>query len=134
MNTVARILAVLALVAFPLAIASPAGAVAAVAVPGSFASTYATPVVVTNVGGPLTFVNGDVAAHDVTALEHFLPKKTKESWCKEFPKGKCPLFWSETIDGGQTTNVQGLANLQSGQQYRFFCSVHPAMTGTLIVR
>lgn len=118
-----------------LALAAPAGAVVAAAAPGSFQTTYATPVVVTTVGGTVTFVNSDIQPHDVVAFEHYLPKKKakKFEWCTKFPKTKCPIFWSEVISAGGTASVQGLENVEAGQQYTFFCSVHPRMQGTLVV-
>lgn len=117
------------------ALASPAHAVVAAAVPGSFQTTYGTPVVVTTSGGTITFANGDIQPHDFVAFEHYLAKKDAKSfeWCAKFPKTKCPIFWSEVAAAGQTATVQGLENVEGGQQYTFFCSVHPRMQGTLVV-
>ena len=114
--------------------APPAQARVAVAGPGGFAAGFATPVVVTTVGGPLTFVNSDIAPHNFVADEDFVPKKLakKKEWCASFAKGKCPLFWSPTITAGQQTDVLGLDLLKSGQTYSFFCSLHPNMRGTLV--
>jgi plastocyanin len=117
-----------------IAVAAPAHAVVVFAGPGGFAAGYATPVVVAPVGGPLEFVNGDIQPHNVIATDHFLAKKTakKTEWCKGYPKKKCPLFWSVTVGLGGTAEVLGLENTESGQQYPFFCSLHPGMTGTLV--
>jgi plastocyanin len=116
-----------------VAVATPANAVVVAAGPGGFAAGYATPVAVAPVGGPLIFVNGDIQPHNVVAFEDVLPKKVakKTEWCKGYPKTKCPLFWSETAATGGTAEVQGLENAESGQSYVFFCSIHPAMKGTL---
>lgn len=116
-------------------VAAPAGAWVAAAGPGGFAAGFATPVVVTTVGGTVTFVNGDVASHNFTAAEDYVPKKRakKTEWCASYPKGKCPLFWTPTITGGQQTDVQGLDLVKSGQTYAFMCSIHPNMRGTLVV-
>lgn len=116
------------------AIAAPAGAVIAVAGPGGFAAGFATPVTAAPVGGPLTFVNGDIQPHNVIAFEDFLPKKVakKTPWCKNYSLKKCPIFWSSTAALGETAEVLGLENTESGAQYVFFCSIHPAMKGTLV--
>lgn len=114
--------------------AAPAEARVAAAGPGGFATGFATPVVVTTVGGTVTFVNSDVASHNFVADEDFVPKKLakKKQWCASYSKGKCPLFWSPTITAGQQTDVLGLGLLKSGQTYSFFCSLHPNMRGTLV--
>ena len=118
------------------AVAAPANAAAVVAGPGSFAAGYDTPATVTAAGGaaPLMFVNGDIQPHNVIANANFLDKKTAKStpWCSNYPKKKCPIFWSETIPLGGQTEVLGLENTESGQQYSFFCSIHPGMKGTLV--
>lgn len=113
---------------------SPAKAVIAAAGPGGFAAGFATPLVIAPMATGVTFVNGDIQPHNVIANEDFLSKKAakKSPWCKSYAKRKCPVFWSETVAVGETTPVLGLENLTSGQQYSFFCSIHPGMTGTLI--
>ena len=102
--------------------------------PGGFAAGFATPVAVAPVGGPLTFVNGDIQPHNVIATSDFLPKKVakKTEWCKNYGKTKCPIFWSATVGLGGQAPVLGLENIESGAQYEFFCSVHPGMKGTLV--
>ena len=115
-------------------VAAPAGARVAAAGPGAFAAGFATPVVVTTVGGTVTFVNSDVASHNFIAAEDYVSKKLakKTEWCASYPTGKCPLFWSPTITAGQQTDVQGLDLVKSGETYAFFCSLHPNMRGTLV--
>jgi plastocyanin len=97
----------------------PAGATI-VAGPGAASSTYATPVMVTQVGGPLSFTNLDLPQHDVTADE-------------AGPDGR-PLFHTPLIGIGQTVPVEGLDQVQSGRTYGFYCTLHPGMRGSLIVR
>ena len=128
-------IASLALVSVLLA-AAPAGAATAAAGPGGFAAGFATPVVVSAPGEAITFVNADAAPHDFVADGVFMPKKQakKAPWCSAFRKGTCPLFWSPTITAGEVTEVSGVEFLKSGKQYPFFCSRHPGMKGTLIVR
>ncbi|HET7482933.1 MAG TPA: hypothetical protein VFK89_08740, partial [Actinomycetota bacterium] len=58
----------------------------------------------------------------------------KARWCSAYPKGSCPLFWSPSIGTGESTEVQGLQVLKSGEQYPFYCSIHPGMKGTIVVR
>ena len=118
------------------AFAVPAHAAVAAAGPGGFAAGFVTPVVVVAKGEDLTFFNGDVAPHNVTAIDAFLSKKDarKSKWCSAFDKGKCPLFWSPTITAGEQTSVEGLDRLEAGKQYAFYCTLHPNMKGTLIAR
>ena len=120
--------AIVALVPF-----QPAHAVVAAAPPGAAGVGYVTQNVVTAAGGVIEFVNLDIDVHNFTAFETYLPKKEAKStpWCGSYTKKKCPVFWSETIGPGQT-QVQGLDQIEPGT-YTFFCSVHPAMKGTLQV-
>jgi plastocyanin len=97
----------------------PAGATI-VAGPGASSSTYATPVMVTQVGGPLSFTNLDLPQHDVTA--------------DEIGPGGRPLFHTPLIGIGQTVAVDGLDPVQAGKTYGFYCTLHPGMRGSLIVR
>ncbi len=98
---------------------APAGA-AIVAGPGAASSTYATPVMVTQVGGPLSFANLDLPQHDVVSDAK--------------APGGAPLFKSRLGGLGETVPVEGLDRVESGQTYGFFCSLHPGMRGSLIVR
>lgn len=131
-----KVLALTAVVSSAMIVGTPNAANAAVAAagPGAFAAGFLTPVTVTPVGGPLTFVNGDIQPHNVIAVADFLPKATakKTDWCKGYAKTKCPIFWSATITAGGQTPVLGLENIESGKQYAFFCSIHPGMKGTLV--
>ena len=97
--------------------AAPAQAAVAVTAPGGFVAGFVPPVVV--------IAEGDFASKKLAK---------KSPWCSGFDRGKCPLFWSPTITTGESTEVQGLGGVKSGQQYAFFCSLHPGMKGTLIVR
>ena len=122
--------------ALVLGAAAPAHAAVAAAVPGSFVAGFATPVVVTAPGEAITFANSDAAPHNFVADGVYLTKKEakKSAWCSAFTPKTCPLFWSPTISAGETTEVEGVDLLESGMQYPFFCSVHPGMKGTLVVR
>jgi plastocyanin len=117
-------------------LAPPAVAAVVAAGPGGFVAGFATPVVVIEKGESVTFVNGDVPMHDFVAQDAFVPKKLarKTKWCSAYPRGKCPLFWSPRIGAGKTTAVLGLNRVVPGKQYTFFCTVHPNMKGTLVVR
>lgn len=88
--------------------------------PGATYYGYLPPVTVTQVGGPLNYTNGDIARHDVVARERG-------------PDGQ-PLFKSELAALGETVPVNGLENVESGETYEFFCSIHPGMRGQLIVQ
>jgi polyvinyl alcohol dehydrogenase (cytochrome) len=98
---------------------APAGG-AIVAVPGSTYTTYATPVMVTQPGGPLSFMNFDLPQHDVVADD-------------KGPDGR-PLFQSKLSGLGEVAPIEGLERVKSGNTYGFFCSLHPGMRGSLIVR
>ena len=74
----------------------------------------------TSVGGSLTFVNLDLAKHDVRSVE--------------LGPGGGPLFSTPLIDFGETAEVTGLENVTSGKAYEFFCTIHPGMRGNLTVR
>ena len=122
--------------ALVLAASAPAHAAIAAAVPGSFAAGFATPVVVAAQGETVTFVNADAAPHNFVADGVYLSKKDakKSRWCSGYTLKTCPLFWSPTIAAGETTGVEGLERLEAGKQYPFFCSLHPGMKGTLVIR
>jgi plastocyanin len=91
-----------------------------VAGPGAASTSYATPTATTEVGGPLTFMNLDFAQHDVISEE-------------KGSDGK-PLFSTPLINLGESAEIEGLGQVQSGKSYGFFCSLHPGMRGTLNVR
>lgn len=94
------------------------------------ANSFTTPVVVTPVGGPVTFLNGDVQPHGV-ASDALGP--ATNPWCRFFGDQTCPLFWAPVTDAGfKTSFVQGLGQLTSGAQYPFHCTLHANMKGLLI--
>jgi plastocyanin len=102
-----------------------------VAGPGSylFAGTYYTPAAVAEKDGTVTLVNADIQLHDVVAVDAYGPQT--QPWCTSYPLGKCPLFWTPLVALGQTTELQGTENLTPGETYKFKCSIHPWMQGTL---
>lgn len=99
---------------------------------------YLTPQVVVNQGGTLQYANFDVVRHNVVqdvAADGFGykgPKRKQPSWCKQFKKHKCPLFYSKLQGLTQTEDVQGVDNLKPGT-YSFYCTLHPGMKGKLTV-
>lgn len=125
-----------------------AGSPAIVAVPGSRAGGYATPVVVIQPGDEITFVNTEPFSHDVRSVA-MGPDDTR--WCRpwdpseprhpkrnprQFPIGKCPLLWSLPISmtvGAVETKVFGTENLVPGSTVEFYCTVFPDMRGTVVV-
>jgi plastocyanin len=80
---------------------------------GLLSSGFLNPKVSIDPGEKLTFLNPDVAAHDVTSVEP-------------------GLFSSETVSAGSEVPVTGADSLPPGS-YDFICSVHPYMKGTLAV-
>ena len=77
-----------------------------------FSSGYVNPDVTIAQGEKLSFVNPDVAPHDVTSVDG--------------------LFESETVGTGSEVPVTGAESLGPGT-YEFVCSVHTYMEGTLTV-
>ncbi|MFN2587076.1 MAG: plastocyanin/azurin family copper-binding protein [Actinomycetota bacterium] len=131
-----RASAAAAAAALVLGVPPPAHAAVAAAAPGGFLAGFATPVVVAAQGEEITFFNADVAPHNFVADGVYLSKKDakKARWCTAYTSKSCPLFWSATITAGETTEVEGIERLESGQRYPFFCTVHPGMKGTLVIR
>jgi plastocyanin len=109
---------------------APAVSSTVVAQPGSFATSYTTRVVPVQVGGELTFLNGDLQQHDVVAFSDYGPGD--QPWCDAFSPGKCPVVWSKLIGLSGSTEVLGTENLQAGRTYEFYCTIHPSMRGTLV--
>ena len=97
---------------------------------------YLTPVMAVEPGGELAYANFDIVQHDVVqdVSADGVANKKKDKWCKNFDKGECPLFWSARAGLGETVQVQGLNNVESGQLYTFFCTLHPGMKGTLVIQ
>jgi len=90
-----------------------------VAGPGAASTSYATPVVATQQGGKLSFLNLDTVQHDVNSTQN--------------GKDGRPIFHSKLTGLGETSPVDGVDHVPPGT-YEFFCSVHPGMRGQLIVR
>lgn len=113
---------------------TPAHAVVAAAGPGAYATGFATRVVVTPVGGPVTFVNADIADHTLTASTAKLPRRIakKTSWCRNYSVRSCPLFSTGVVGSQSSGEVEGLARVKPGRQYAFKCEIHGTMTGTLV--
>ncbi len=112
-----------------LLVAPAADASVAAAGPGGTFAGYATPVVVSQQGERLDFTNLDIDAHDIVSDDR---ATGSEPWCIFHPQGACPLFASKLIGLGETDEVIGVDYLLPGS-YKFICSVHPWMQGTLIV-
>ncbi|HJR45741.1 MAG TPA: hypothetical protein VJ927_09065 [Actinomycetota bacterium] len=97
---------------------------------------YLTPAMVVQRSGELTYANFDIVQHDVVQdvkVDGVFNKKRKGKWCKGFGKTECPLFWSARAGLAETVPVQGLQNLEAGQIYSFYCTLHPGMKGKLAV-
>ncbi len=96
--------------------AAPAGT-RVVAAPGAATTGYATRITVVKKGTKAFFRNLDLPIHDVVA---------------SVKSGGVPLFRSATVGLNKEAEIVGVSELASGS-YKFFCSVHPYMTGTLRV-
>ncbi|HVF18982.1 MAG TPA: plastocyanin/azurin family copper-binding protein [Mycobacteriales bacterium] len=111
----ALVLAVVAAVASPAVLPASAATSTVVAVGFQFIPNQ----VMIAPGDTVDFANVDVAPHNLVSRQ-----KTK--------KGAL-LFGSDTVATGGRTPVRGVESLKPGA-YPFFCSLHPAMVGTLAVR
>lgn len=103
-----------------------------IATPGSVAYGYATPVVTVGVDEELSFQNLDLVTHNVTARVSGPPE---EEWCdtqRPTLDDGCPILWSPNTAPGMTSTVQGTENLEPGQAYPFYCSIHPWMNGVVV--
>ncbi len=85
---------------------------------GAAGGNFSTRSVTIPRGGTLTFQNLDVIVHNVTATK--LRKKR-------------PAFRSGDVHFGAKAEVAGVGALKPGA-YRYICSIHPNMRGTLHVR
>lgn len=100
------------------------------AAPGAWLTQYATPVLATSLDIPLFFRNEDVMRHDVVS-DAYGPDGG--SWCEDAPAGRCPLFATPLIARGVTARVEGVDNAVAPGAYDFYCTLHTAMRGTLVV-
>jgi plastocyanin len=101
-----------------------------VAGPGAFAAGFATPAVVVFQGQSLQFASIDVAPHNVRSRATVL-KRVRVG--RTYKTVRVRLFSSSTIDGGGVAEVVGVSALKPGS-YAFICSIHPNMTGQLMVQ
>lgn len=102
---------------------------------------YASPVIVTEKNGKVSFTNLDLERHDVVqdVAADGEGGPDNAPWCRDkdghhHEHEGCPLFWSKLIGLGQTTKVRGLARVEPGDVYSFFCTLHHGMKGKLIVQ
>lgn len=134
------IAALVALAAFA-SFGAPAYALDHVYVSGAgegFGLNYKVPVLVVLEGDTATYVNTDIAAHNVRARV----KGPDRPWCTtppfNFSSGNCPLFSSALIGLGQTSPIHGLSDVvvppgETTRSVPFYCTLHAWMQGTLIV-
>jgi plastocyanin len=83
-----------------------------------FHDEYGTPTVTIDQGQSVSFQNGDIDTHNVTA--------------SQTDANGNPLFSSTSIGSGKSAVVSGTQYLHAGT-YTFFCTLHPFMQGTLVV-
>lgn len=79
---------------------------------------YATPATAISKGGTLSYLNLDIAKHDVVSVRR--------------NSSGAPLFKSALVGLNTRTPVVGVNKLAAGT-YDFFCSLHPNMKGKLRV-
>lgn len=109
--------------------------------PGAILLGYLTPTITVSKGDSIAFTNFDAFEHNIVhdvEVDGF-GGKAKAPWCKgpaadgHDHSGPCPVFWSELVGAGQTTQVLGLNRVKPGKTYSFFCSKHHSMKGELVV-
>jgi len=139
---VRRPIGLLAAAAVAIFAAAPAEAVVAT----SFGHVYAPPVIVVVAGHPATYLNADIDPHDIVATSEAagqgeLPKGARPAgsapWCADYDgplRGMlCPLFWTPVLQTGGAHEILGVSDAVPGETYGFYCTLHPYMTGTLVV-
>jgi hypothetical protein len=95
------------------------------------AHTFSTPVVVAPVGGPLTFLNGDVQGYQVLSFD--TRPDGSAPWCNKYLPGKCPLLRSPYTEAGFATSiVEGMADTVSGATYTLYDKDDPTVTALLV--
>lgn len=97
--------------------------------PGGWLTQYATPAAVTTASIGLQLRNEDIMRHDAVSSDY---GPDGAVWCSDIPAGRCPLFWTPLINRGATVVVQGVETLAPGT-YEYFCTIHTAMRGMLVV-
>ncbi len=96
-------------------VASPVTLAHVVAIPGSAYAGYGTSTVRVNMGSTPVFHNLDLAAHDVVS--------------------DVPGWFSSVLIGvGKKAPINGVALIVVPATYRFHCSIHLKMHGSLIVQ
>lgn len=136
-----QFIAVLVALAAVATLASPAQALDHVYVSGAgegFGLNYKVPVLAIFEGDTATYVNADIAAHNVRAAV----LGPDRAWCTtppfNFASGRCPLFSTALIGLGQTSPIFGLSDIsvppgETSRSFPFVCTLHGWMQGTLIV-
>ncbi len=119
-----------AVAVWALGLAPQASAVVAVTQPGSTATGYTAPVVVTVKGETVTYANFDIDVHDIRSNDN--RPAGSASYCVLSPDA-CPLFYSDLLEIGQSGLVYG-TNLLPAGTYGFYCSWHTWMKGSLVVQ
>ena len=100
-------------------VAPPGAAAQGGAAPAGVPAGFVSPVVVLPQGSSLSFVDADADAHRLVSTVLG-------------PDGY-PLLDSGFVSTGQSAVVSNVSTLPPGT-YSFYCSVHPAMTGELIIK
>jgi plastocyanin len=113
------------------AVFAPAASAATIyAGPQAASFNYLTPNVTISAGEPVTLMNFDLVSHDVTSEATYRPKRRKGQKRRPPPR---LLFTSPLIGFGQSAPVEGTQRMKAGQSYRYFCSLHPSMVGSINV-
>ena len=116
--------------------AGPSAESTIVSLPQGQSYGYATPYMLVQKGGKLQYANFDLVRHNVVqdvTTDHKSLTSGKAKWCRQFKRGKCPLFYSGLIGLSQSEEVLGVSALKPGT-YSFFCTLHPGMKGKLVVQ
>ena len=98
-----------------------AGGLSIIAGPGASSSTYATP------------VDGH-AGRRAAELPEPRHRAARRAWPTRRRRTAARSSSTKLIGLGETVPIEGLDRVVSGQTYGFYCSIHPGMTGQLLVQ
>jgi polyvinyl alcohol dehydrogenase (cytochrome) len=116
--------------------AAPTAESTVVSLPQAQSYGYATPYMLMQKGGKLQYANFDLVRHNIVqdvAADHTSLRNGKAKWCRQFKRGRCPLFYSPLIGLSESEQVLGVSALKPGT-YSFLCTLHPGMKGKLVVQ
>jgi plastocyanin len=99
--------------------------------PGEQFHGYTVPAIVIRAGDAVTYLNADIANHDV--VSDALGPDTAACVAAGYLAGQCPKFWTPLLALGQQSPIFGIDAISAGATLSYRCTIHAAMKGTLAV-